>query len=1132
MSDSWYGPGKTLRESVVGQSLLSSFEELDIGVNRKDPKPQRLANANSQKTDDGTPQEDPAAKRSRRGQRGDGDGAPAPVPELDLPDAADEDGEEDAEVQPERPNVFEEALQNVELKEAKEKLVAQRRAAIRAARQEIDVSKFIESDIYYALLMQGEHATRISLRERESFKTKGGEGETVMVPSSVVPSNVPTYGENGEVQKDVAGKTVYVPPSAKRDIELSLPVNRCMAKRMLYPKEPVAVGQLPDGPKESLTTSHSQVNLNFVVFSDENKAKAGRPSTFPFKFGEGTEEIPPDIAGDPNAVLKFRRANLFRYGSGGGDPSDSQYEENFMELSSKAMHLQDRKLGYPLFSGSDFVENTKYTAFDGRPLERNDKALPKVDDPVNMKRFHRAMRYKFEVMRLWWKLFCNQQKRIYFSILKEGGLQIDLRKMRDMTPPGWEDLYDESAPRMVLAVVERGREGALFPGNIYPRFDEGDIRDDKRLFVKRKVQNDEFEQLGGSESELVQPVQRVECQLWPLVTPARTGSWLAWTTEIELRDERGMPYKKPGTIVKNEEAWTILNTTFGIDNERVDIDYDDMWANPPEDFRNYVIDLFDSDRSSEDENKMFAFEKMSQVADDMIDSMPFWAHAYLCEALVKKEPEDVAVVTEKKTSLQKEISDLNVEIRVEKQVYDGDMMKGASKEAREALEANIFLMEVELARKVDQLKAITDDYATANVMWAPYASNLTTLRERNDSSARFALTWAQEQLQRCVMNVWKSNQKVYSSEVVSGFPPPLDDMGHPVVEGTDFAADYFRQWFYEVYLGRGENGIGMNDQLVVMTNLIDAGKPVLTSLPGAVQLQGHRARILSKKPKPMRAGERNVVDRYLYTLETDFLSTETDVVQLGKLKAQNKVSKVNTVVVELSGAHIWPLCYNSRWRYGDIVEYRPIESGGSVSQAKADANNRLWRGSKELPQPWQWVVVERPYYAPPEEFTNMGWGTYSLADTSFKQAPPDAKERTSTIGQIVISRHMRDSQVGKDDYMRFPLPVNSEGNYILGPLSKGVAVPDGSPIATLKSTRVNSASKTVKQAQREGRLEFVSNKAEEEKLKKQERERKKREAREAEGGEATLQVSDPTREEIEEALREAERGAPSRSMEE
>ena len=96
---------------------------------------------------------------------------------------------------------------------------------------------------------------------------------------------------------------------------------------------------------------------------------------------------------------------------------------------------------------------------------------------------------------------------------------------------------------------------------------------------------------------------------------------------------------------------------------------------------------------------------------------------------------------------------------------------------------------------------------------------------------------------------------------VDGFPPPLDDLGYPVVEGTTFAADYFRQWFYEFYLGLGENGIGMDDQLVVMTNPVDGGKPVLKSLPGTVQLQGRRARILSKKPRPKRTDEKDVVDR-------------------------------------------------------------------------------------------------------------------------------------------------------------------------------------------------------------------------------------------------------------------------------
>jgi hypothetical protein len=1123
MSASWHGSGKTLRESVVGQSLLESFNELDIGVPRKQAKSRRTTGIIE---DNSTSQENPHPKRTKSGQEGE---------EGDAQGGAQQGADGGEEQQPPSQGGQDEMekrfFENLRLSEVKERLVAQRRAAIKAARAEFDESKFVEEDIYYALLVQGAHASTISLKERESFKKKNDEGSTVMVASNVVPANEPSFDENGKLLKDVKGKIKYMPPIAKRDVELSLPVNRCMAKRMLYPKEPVAVSQTPDGPKESLTTTHSEVNLNFVVFADEKDAQPGRKQ-YQFKFGEGTGEIPQKIAGDPDAVLRFRRSNLFRYGSGSGDPSGPQYEDNFMELSSKAMHLQDRKLGYPLFAGSDFVDNTKYTAADGRPLDRHYNGLPDLDDLLNSKRFHRAMRYKFEVMRLWWKMFNNQQERIYFRVLREGGLDRNLAKIKDMTPAGWDALYDETSPRMVLAVIERGREGALFPGNIYPRYDEGDMKDGKYLFVKRKVEDDEFEQLSGTESKLVQPVQRIESHLWPLVTPAKTRSWLAWTTEIEATDEEGRflvgksgkTLMKPGIIAKNEDAWTIMNTTFGINNERLDIDYDDMWASPPEEFTAHIFSAYGSDDSSVEENKIFGFEKMSQVADDIIDAMPFWTHAYLCEALVKKEPGDIAAVDAKKDSLQKQIDGARLNIRVENEVFKNAKDAGKRKEARDTIEAKIYLMEVELARKINQLKAITDDDSTASIKWAPYASNLTRLRERNDSSARFALTWAQEQLQRCVINVWKDDKKVYSSEVVRGFPPPLDYFGHLVVEGTVFAADYFRQWFYEVYLGLGENGIGMEDQLVIMTNLIDGGKPVLKSLPGTVQLQGHMARILSKKPRPTRAGDIYVVDKYVYVLETDFLVTKTNAVELDKLKEQNKVSRVNTVIVELTGAHIWPLCYNSRWRYGDVVEYRPIEPTDSVTQAKADGNNKLWRGAKDLPQPWQWVVVERPYYAPPEEFTAMGWGTYSLSDTSFKHAPTDAKDRVSTIGQIVISFHVRDAQVRKDDYMRFPLPVNKEGNLILAPLDKKVSVPADNPIATLVSTRVNSAGKTVKQALREGRLEFVSNKSEEERLENQENDRKRREElKEADmDPKARLAVNEPTKKDVAEALRRME----------
>jgi len=850
------------------------------------------------------------------------------------------------------------------------------------------------------------------------------------------------------------------------------------------------------------------VKLNFVVFSDEKKTLTARRD-IKFLFGEGSVDIPSETRTDAVALRDLRRANLFRYGSGGGDfsarsglSSSNLYEGAYMELSSKALHKQDRELGYPLFPGSAFIHNTKYDALDGRKLDRDHFGLA-VNDPENMKRFHRANRYRFEVMRLWWKLFSNQQDQVRYAILKEGGIALDERRFGEAYPEGWADLYDDTRPRMVLAVIEKGLLGALHPGSIYPKYIEETDPNGNTLFKLDVVKDTDFTQIKGVEKDIVQPVQRVECHLWPLITPAKTSAWLSWTSEAQDVDGNFTS----GIITKNKQTFTLLSELFGEKCEKITVDYDQLWESPTRELLNVVDD------------KMYIFEALMQIADDMIQSMPFWAHAYLCNDLVEKD--SVAAANDTQTQLTTQIQNLrdviNLQtrifehgasglkwqnvgtekpdesggteltnpllksaltqkasftqeewhrfgiqgllmqdfIKVETSYFKPNERKSLSIETIQTSEAEIYLKEVELAERIDSLKHIVDDAATASVTWAPYASNITSKRTSADASAPIALTWAQEQLQRCTISVYNAGERIYTSEIVKQVAP-LNIEGDQFEEGSAFAADWFRQWFYEVYKGLNENGIGLVNQLVVMTNLIDNGNAVIKESPGTVQLQGHVARILSKRPN----GDEQV-DRYIYSLQTNF---------------QDAVTGSTPVIVYLSGAHIWPLSYTSRWRYGDIVTYKLLEANDKVAVQTAAHNNKTWRGTGR--DPLQWVLVERPYYAPPRDFSSKGWGEYTTNATPFKTAPMELQAKLQTVGKLVVAQHTTDAQLGEDNYMRFPLTTNSQGHGIIQPLKTAVPIPG--PLRTMTTFRYSRGSaKYVKQAHHEGRLTLISNKSKE-----------------------------------------------------
>jgi hypothetical protein len=971
-------------------------------------------------------------------------------------------------------------------------VLEERKKILRAARQNFDVEKYRKGDLYqesfseedvaYQLLTQGAYATDISIKARTEGTKKSRRlvPELQVITEDGVPTVVPTY--------------------SKKDYELTMTANYARSKRLLDPKEP---DPLEPTKAKDVQTLHSELRFGFSVFAAEKERKPGG-TTYPFEFGEGSCDVDDAIKANPDALLGKRRSNLYRYQSleppttASGDPATLSAREGMhtIEVGSLELFKQPRKIGYPLFV-SPFVEKCSLA-----DLVYDQKGFVDLSDAQNAKKYHRAMRYRFEVMRLWWKLFHNQQDlvRALIEVESMGGDNAAISPtMRAQFSDALQDVIDASRPPMILSIIELGREGSLRYGTIYPRYiqsDDFDIKKNRNLF-KLAEPLPEAVLVGRLEDEneqtQTQPVQLWENYCWPVVMPGMTRSWLDWVagaTKVVTRKvtPTGVDIEEKiinGVKDRNLQAFQIMRAFFHKD---LAADYDTIFTTPTPELKTYQDELLGEAFPDLKERKRNFWLLVEVVSGDLMQAMPYWANSHLCEDLVSHPPEDVQDRSDRVRDLEEEVLSLYIQIEALKSTMDTDPKTDTEKLVKERQERELYDLTALRAEKLNTIVELTYQSSASSILWMPYASRLRKARDKNDSDALFSKTWAQESLHRCILSIY-DNSWLY--EYYSTNMGPMGQIqrsydGTQITEGQKDAAELYRQWFSEVYLELGDDGIALPDQLVVMTNLVKEGMPVLTDkkMKGSVQLQGHVARIVKRTPRP--AGARTpAFPPFDYVLETQFDFVGT-VAELKAAKAARKVSPNNKWMVTLSGLHIMPFSYNHQYRYGDTVEVNELTAAVAtgISEKAIARNNKMFRGTDPA-KPLRWSIVEAPYVGPPSVLESYGIGEFNAdsAKDSYAGAAsksPEWAKHTVEIGAIVISpfdsdRFEEQSESNKDEYLRWPITLIKDAGGVmrsfLAPMDQ--AVPPVPAMQSLNPYRISSTKEEVRIFMRPRKVSLV-----------------------------------------------------------
>lgn len=1057
---------------------------------------------------DGAPETEdtPEAKRAR-GPPNPAPPAPGPEPAVnELPDASEASEPAKPPSRPPPPMedqnrpegeeekaLYQETNAEYEKMDHMSQVLEERMKILRAARQNFDVEQyrrgdlyqeaFSKEDVYYQLLTQGMYATDISVTARTKNKQK-------LKPELL------------EVVLD--GQPMMVPKYSKRDYELTMTANYARSKRLLNPTEPDPSDRTGAKPKD-LQTLHSELRFGFSVFAAEKEMKPGG-TVYQFEFGEGTCDVDDDIKQNPGELLKKRRSNLYRYQTlepptttVSGNPAALPVRDamHTLEVGSLELFKQPRAIGYPIFA-SPFVQKCSLS-----DLTYDEKGFVNLSEAENAKKYHRAMRYRFEVMRLWWKLFHNQQDlvRELIEIESMGGdnAQISSLLMGTFTD-ALRDVIDASRPPMILSVIELGLEGSLRYGYIYPKYvpsDHFDNETNRKLFKRavpgpEEVLTDVLED--KNEQMQTQPVQLWESYCWPVVMPGMTQSWLDWVagaTKVETEVVTEGRAKVQTTIIngvkdRNLQAFQVMRAFF---KEDLAADYDTVVANPPAELQKYKNELLGHAFLDTEELERNFWLIVEVVSGDLMQAMPYWANAHLCEDLVSHPPEDVQEKSRQVEELKKEVESLDVSIKALKLTIHPNPEKDTEKRAKAIQESELYDLTASMAEKINSINELTHHSSASSILWMPYASRLRKARDKDDAQALFSKTWAQESLHRCILSIYDSSwlDECYSTNMGPEKQIQRSYDGNQITEGQKDAAELYRQWFSEVYLELGDDGIALPNQLVIMTNLVKEGMPVLTDprMQGSVQLQGHVARIVARVPRPAKEPLKKAFPPFDYTLETQFDFVGT-VEQLKNAKANKEVSPNNKWLVTLSGLHIMPFSYNHQYRYGDTVEVNELTSAvfREMKEKALARNNTMFRGT-DPENPLRWSVVEAPYVGPPSVLETYGIGKFnpSVAKESYACAAsksPEWAQHTVEIGALLLSpydaglfKEQRKSE--KDEYLRWPvtLVTDAEGKTrsFLKPLDSPVLpVPS---MSKLNPYRESSKGKEVRRFLRPDKVSLI-----------------------------------------------------------
>lgn len=1055
----WYGTGQTLVEAAEQHSLLKQLDDMKLEPvearskqtpkkvfteKGEDPQPQHHATGDEALQEFLDLQQEAASEEKRRLQAEEEEG---PDPKRRRPENAGDQAAEDAlpgastADEAEEEAVYKEASDEGKMLDEMYDEVRQRQEQLTKSRMNLGVKQvrtgdeyqesFTEEDIAYQLRIQGYYSGDIPVRARLASKAKG---------RALKP---PLRNETLDEQ------VITVPTYSKRDYELTMTANYARSKRLLNPKEPdpVSPGVV------DVQTLHSEIRFGFSVFAAEkNKRTAG--SRYTFRFGEGTCDLSDMAKADSAAKLSERRSNLYRYqtlepptqvgtSSASGTAPEIPANEGIhtLEVGSLELSNQPRVLGFPLFE-SAFLAKASLSS-----LVYDQEGFVNLLDAANAKTYHRAMRYRFEVMRLWWKLFHNQADLVR-GLIELEAFAIDNAGLGEPLRADFSNalnsVIDATKPQMILSIIELGEEGSLQYGKIYPKYlptDSFDAKKNRNLF--KRVDSEPGRPRELTERLQTQPVQLLESYCWPVVMPGMTAPWLDWvagskTVTVKTVHNNQDTYEKKiinGVKDRNLQAFQVMRALFGTSLEA---DYDETVSNMPpavNDLMNTMLLEAVPDPESRVKNFWLLVEIVSR---DLMDAMPYWANAYLCEDLVTHPAEDVGEKERKLAKLKEQIQQTNLDIEVSKQTMSTDPRD----ELALKHEAEIYDMICKRAEHLDLVYSMTCHSSASSVIWHPYASKMRAERNKDDAVSAHSKTWAQESLHRSILGIYDSSWlcEYYSTNSGPGGAIQRSYDGTQITEGDQEAAALYRQWYSEVYLGLGDDGVAMPGQVVIMTNLVRRGRPVLEDRPGTVQLQGHAATIVARVPRPSTKGK-PAFPPFDYLLETqfDFIGTVED--RNAALAARPpEISPANKWQVTLSGSHIFPFRYNNSFRYGDKVEVIELDESSGLKPAAIIRNNKMYRGT-DRDKPRRWSVVEMPYYGPP---SLLKQAEYDAASDRDKVA-----QHTKEIGAIVLSEFNQEqfaAESNKDEYLRWPVTLVGD-KAVLSPLDEEMPAVTGSMTA-------------------------------------------------------------------------------------
>ena len=665
------------------------------------------------------------------------------------------------------------------------------------------------------------------------------------------------------------------------------------------------------------------------------------------------------VGGSDGAYRQYLRNHLYKFGIN----ADYWYQTESHPHPAKgvvcfkynAMLLQDRKLGHvPVATHGMFLRrcNVKTDVVDreertGRPLT-HEGHTPQTCP--NWAKYIRACRYRMEVARLWYKLFLNQPPEIISRMLAESGV---VDQFADDKRFSAIKKTVTGRRKAVLAVIEFGGKGTLRLPSILPSYKAKTMNDGSGTIVYEIENAAKFESELRSDEPEVPEVQERGNYTWPIQKIDKTTAWLRFVENLEDR---------------NIFTLALMDALF---QEDLATTWDWFPGAIPEKVKRIFLN---PDQPVEEFDEAYAYEEMEFVFESLIEAMPLWAQAFLSTELVDDTLWEgttdpmIDILSQEKAGLKRAMAESSEQLRkkelavglVREQMTDTGISPEERKRKMNALES---LMEQNTVASLEYWKALVKlntlvrDNVFASFEWNGYASNSAYRRDATDADQDSGVrtSWAKTQLYRCCYEI--------DTFPVAGegmFPAPPDHVpfryfiGPERTSGTTVKIGmrgfdrkvlvpgepgldlWYSSWYIETVQRRGVGNIG---QLVTLQNMFKYVQSKVN--PQYVQTQGQWGVIEAIT---------TVTGSWLpVTYRVRVLSYIFDEVYDND-EVDGKIDDKGHPIVEVTGEHIWPLKWDFRMRYGDVVAPVLVNPDGSAMSAenKAEIDGERYAVTKYL----------------------------------------------------------------------------------------------------------------------------------------------------------------------------------------